>query len=640
VAYDPDGLLAEQRLVDAIQQRGLEVLPFEDDVQFRFAYESRFRSQWDSGLPAEVVVLAHCRPDDNAALPFDIANNGRVIAFSLADLFPQLSYSVVASLCPDDLDALYTAVNAFGPGQMGENATKEFVLRHVFEIAPELIKGPVDLLRMLLRRHFTKRPVPTVLDERLIAILRSHGAFVDWPLEKLVPDRGTFLLFLQERWRWYLDSLVGTDSAEGDAMVAGPRVLPFNHDDVRVYIDNYFVDGLLQAVVHSASEKLTSSWMSVGVVSDPVSAADRRIDRLCETIADAMPSADAHHREWARFAYRWAELQALVRSTGRTTLHPAVEGQLAAVESAFSTWLSSHYAGLASLPPSPPTMVHHVPRAISRHVERGREAKAAMLVIDGMSISQWIAIREALHARCHTMVFEEDAVFAWLPTLTSVSRQSLFAGMPPLYFPDSIGTTSHECALWERFWSGHGLLPREVGYLRGLGKGNVDELRALASRPEVRVLGLVVDMVDRIMHRMELGAAGMQNQVSQWARNGYLSELMQVLVDGGFSVTIVADHGNVEAVGGGRLTDGALSEVRGQRVRVCESRELADRIAGEYPGSRPGRYPGLPTGYYPVYAPASGAFVSNGERVVAHGGDSLEEVLVPYVTVGRAGEAQ
>jgi len=285
-------------------------------------------------------------------------------------------------------------------------------------------------------------------------------------------------------------------------------------------------------------------------------------------------------------------------------------------------------------------MVHHVPRAISRHVERGREAKAAMLVIDGMSISQWIAIREALHARCHTMVFEEDAVFAWLPTLTSVSRQSLFAGMPPLYFPDSIGTTSHECALWERFWSGHGLLPREVGYLRGLGKGNVDELRALASRPEVRVLGLVVDMVDRIMHRMELGAAGMQNQVSQWARNGYLSELMQVLVDGGFSVTIVADHGNVEAVGGGRLTDGALSEVRGQRVRVCESRELADRIAGEYPGSRPGRYPGLPTGYYPVYAPASGAFVSNGERVVAHGGDSLEEVLVPYVTVGRAGEAQ
>lgn len=640
VAYDPDGLLAEQRLVDAIQQRGLEILPFEDDVQFRFAYESRFRSQWDSGLPAEVVVLAHCRPDDNAALPFDVVGNGRVIAFSLADLFPQLSYPVVASLCPDDLDALYTAVSAFGPGQMGENATKEFVLRHVFEIAPELIKSPVDLLRMLLRRHFTKRPVPTVLDERLIAILRSHGAFGDWPLEKLVPDRGTFLLFLQERWRWYLNSLIGTDSAEGDAMVAGPRVLPFNHDDVRVYIDNYFVDGLLQAVVHSASEKLTSSWMSVGVVSDPVSAADRRIDRLCETIADAMPSADAHHREWARFAYRWAELQALVRSTGRTTLHPAVEGQLAAVESAFSTWLSSHYGGLASLPPSPPTMVHHVPRAISRHVERGREAKAAMLVIDGMSISQWIAIRDALHERCHTMVFEEDAVFAWLPTLTSVSRQSLFAGMPPLYFPDSIGTTSHECALWERFWSGHGLLPREVGYLRGLGKGTVDELRALASCPEVRVLGLVVDMVDRIMHGMELGAAGMQNQVSQWARSGYLSELMQVLVDGGFSVTIVADHGNVEAVGGGRLMDGALSEVRGQRVRVCESRELAGRIAGEYPGSRPGWYPGSPTGYYPVYAPPSGAFVSNGERVVAHGGDSLEEVLVPYITVGRAGEAQ
>lgn len=637
VAYDPDGLLSEQHVVDAIQQRGINILPFEGDIQFRFAYESRFRHEWDKGLAAEVVVLANCRPEDGAALPFDVVGHGRIIAFSLCELFPQLSYPVVASLCPDDLDALYAAVNTFSPGQLGENATKEFVLRHVFEIAPELIKSPVDLLRMLLRRHFTKRAIPAILDERLIALLRSHRAFAEWPLERIVSNTGTFLQFLQERWRWYLDLLAGAGSTTDDPLVPGPRALPFDHDDVRVYVDNYFVDGLLQAVAHPAAEKLASGWVSVGVVSDSVSTTDRRIDRLRETTKDAVPAVDAHHREWTRFAYRWAELQALLRSSGR---HPDSDQQRSVVESAFSAWMCSHYAGLVSLPPSPPTMVHHVPRNMCRYVERNNDLKAAMVVIDGMSMVQWIAIRDALHKQYHEIVFEEDGVFAWIPTLTSVSRQSLFAGMPPLYFPDSIGSTSHECNLWERFWSSHGLTPREVGYMRALGKGTLDEVNTLASRPGIRVVGLVVDTVDRIMHGMELGAAGMQNQVSQWANSGYLSELLRILVGNGFRVTIVADHGNVEAVGCGRVTDGALSEVRGERVRVYESRELADRIAGDYAGSRPGLYPGLPGGYHPLYAPIGGAFVRDGEHVVAHGGDSLEEVLVPSITVGWVGEAR
>ena len=638
VAFDSDGLLSEERLVDAMHQRGLEILPYEDDIQFRFAYESKFRSLWDKGQTMEVVVLAHCRPEDSIAMPFDIIGNGRRLVFSLAEIFPQLSYPVVASLCLDDLDALYAAVNTFNPGQLGENATKEFVLRHVFEIAPELIKSHVDLLRMLLRQHSTKRCIPALLYERLVAVLVSSGLFVDWPLSTIVPDREAFLLFLQERWRWYLDSLTGTISALCDEIIPGPRALPFNHYDVRAYVDSYFVDGLLQAIAHPAAEKLASEWISVGVVSDPVINARHRIDRLCETISSAIPPSDAHHRDWARFAYRWAELQSLLRSAEGPTEHLESERLARLTESTFCRWLSIYYAGLPSLPPSPPAMVHHVPRSLCRQVERGSEAKVAMLVIDGMSLVQWVSIRDLLHRQASEIVFEEDAAFAWMPTLTSVSRQSMFAGMPPFYFPDSIGTTDKEPVLWERFWTSHGLSSREVGYLRGLGKGALDEVEALVTRPELRVVGLVVDTIDRIMHGMELGAAGMQNQVGQWARRGYLAGILRLLVKNGYQTTIVADHGNVEAIGVGRPTDGVMSEVRGERVRVCESQELARRIAHQCAGSRLGIQVGLPTGYYPVYPSSGRAFVGSGERVVAHGGDSLEEVLVPCITVRLVGD--
>ncbi|MFQ5538453.1 MAG: hypothetical protein ACE5GJ_13500, partial [Gemmatimonadota bacterium] len=51
----------------------------------------------------------------------------------------------------------------------------------------------------------------------------------------------------------------------------------------------------------------------------------------------------------------------------------------------------------------------------------------------------------------------------------------------------------------------------EVAYAEGLGDGDMDEVSELLSRPRLRVVGLVIDKVDRIMHGMELGAAGMPN---------------------------------------------------------------------------------------------------------------------------------
>jgi len=77
----------------------------------------------------------------------------------------------------------------------------------VFGIAPELIKQPSDLLRVLLRRHYGGQRIPAILDERFIQVLRQNGLFEDWPLEAIIPDAQAFFAFLQERWPVFLDSL-------------------------------------------------------------------------------------------------------------------------------------------------------------------------------------------------------------------------------------------------------------------------------------------------------------------------------------------------------------------------------------------------------------------------------------------------
>src|SRR5262249_28030891 len=150
-------------------------------------------------------------------LPFDLLQAGRRLSFCLGDLFPNLSYPVVASLNRSDLEALYRAQQQHKPGALGDNATKDFILRHVFEIAPEVIKQPSDLLRVLLRRHHQAQQIPALLEERLIQVLRQGARFEGWTLEEIILDRNAFHGFLQERWQPFIDRLAGVPTGTASA---------------------------------------------------------------------------------------------------------------------------------------------------------------------------------------------------------------------------------------------------------------------------------------------------------------------------------------------------------------------------------------------------------------------------------------
>ncbi len=202
---DPDGLLLEEGVLQGIRERGFELITFDDHVAFRYAYESKYRSRWDRGVMTELVVTLRTPAHDLRFLPFDLLEVGRKLGFSLGDLFPNLSYPVVNVLDRGDLDALYQAQGSHSPGQLGDNATKDFVLRHVFGIAPELIGQTSDLLRVLLKRHYKGLSVPAILDERFVQVVRQNERFKEWPLESIVRSREDFFGFLQERWPAFLN---------------------------------------------------------------------------------------------------------------------------------------------------------------------------------------------------------------------------------------------------------------------------------------------------------------------------------------------------------------------------------------------------------------------------------------------------
>lgn len=637
VAEDPDGLLRTEGLLAELRERGFEVLFFDDPVEFRLAYETRFRAAWDGGEGFDLVVV---RQDEEIVLPFDICADARRVSLRLGDFFPNLSAAVVRELDPTDRERLFRVQDRIKKA-LGEDETCDFVLRHVFKMAPETVSRPPDLLRLLLQRHYRGDRLPDSVDDRLIRRLSRKRAFRRWPLREIVPRPEKFFAFLQERWPQFLDGEAGSAApagAAGNLALPGPVDLPFGHPDVRVYVDNLFLEGFLTPVERPAAAALGDRWFQVGVASDAAGRAHARFERLLESARLERPGEDGDHQRWRRFARIWAELRSARLGLADAMSAPAeqaFQNLEADTDASFARWLECSFGALSSLPPVPPVMLHHLPRTLARHLESRTNARAALLLLDGLALEQWAVLREELQRQRPGIEMREDAVFAWIPTITSVSRQTAFAGRPPLYFASGINSTSGEEALWKRFWKAEGLPLPSVAYARGLGQGSLEPVKRRIQDSRVRVIGLVVDTVDKIMHGMELGERGMQNQVRQWAQDGFLSGLLDLLLAESYSIWLTADHGNIEAVGCGQPSEGALAGTRGERVRTYTDEVLRKQIAERFPEAVEWPPIGLPDDYLPLLAPGRQAFTKAGKRVVTHGGASIEEVFVPLIRIGR-----
>ena len=651
VVADPDELLTEQGVVDGIRRRGFEIIPFDDNVAFRYAYERRFRQAWDAGKATTLVVVLRAARSDIRGLPFDLVQQAerdrRLLSFSLGDLFPSLAPHVLSDLDRGDFDLVSAAIHLFKPDPLGENATRDFLLRNVFRLDPVQIQTDADLLRSLLRRHYSGKVIPKSLDDRLIHLLRSAGRWQDWPLEQIVPSRASFMEFLQERWPIFLrqklerpaDGLREEPEPFG-LQFSGPKDLPFDHDDVRVYIDNLFTDGLLLPATCVPRSLVQGTWMAVGVAGSDAEDQLLRFRKLLDMVESGMPALDSDHQAWVLAAARWAEVVALRWSVAGETADK--ERFLAAhigIEQRFHDWMDRHYASLHSLSFLPrPVMLHQIPRYMAhRLARRNGTSRLAVVVVDGLAMDQWTVVRQ--HMPVGKWGTEEFGLFAWVPTLTSVSRQSIFAGDPPFFFGSSLDTTRKEEQHWMRFWEDRGLRKGDTVYAC---QGTLEDDDAFIRRiqekidlPRCRVAGIVVGTIDQMLHGSVMGTDGMHASVRHWAKRGALWRLLDVLLDREFDVILTADHGNVEGIGIGKPNVGVTADERGERVHVFSDAILRTNVAATLPDTIEWPSIGLPEDYLALIAPSLRAFIGEGKRTVAHGGICIEEAIVPFVTITR-----
>ena len=617
IVCDPDGLLQEENLLISLMKKGYNVILYGDPVAFRFLYESKYRQKWDRGEMTKTRILLLNRCQHCGMVPYDILQTGSAVSIGIPHIFPLLSYPIMEKVEKSYFEELYGAYSKYEGEALGDRETIEFILENVYRIVIPLIKNDRELFRILFQVHNKKMDIPDSLTGYLMNALKNVPTLKKWELKTLF-DREKFFQYIQVKWFDFLTALSSGETVE----------IPFDEIEIRGYIEDLFLEGILTPVEVPGYDRLPQ-WTHVGIVVDPTRDARIHVSRLLKKVEEKLETS-SKYRDWQEIGRLWAEgLYFRYKLDQETPDEIAHFNQVhEKIELLFKEWLLMNFGALCSLPYRPaPVMVHHIPHYIASEVKE----KIALIVIDGLALDQWLVIREKLDV----FLLEEHVVYSWIPTLTSVSRRSLFAGNPPYYFTILSSDTDDTCN-WVRFWQDQQYPANSIYYKRGIKLIDNGEVDDIVSNAKKNILGLVINTVDEFIHSTQMGTFEMHQKVRMWVQQGYLKQLIEKLLDKGFDVYISSDHGNVYATGTGIPREGVLVETKGNRARVYQEIDFLMKTAKKFKSVVwPEEY--FTPGYSVLLADGLSAFARDGEKITAHGGISLEEVLVPFVRVRRGG---
>jgi hypothetical protein len=623
---DPDGLLADEDVLAELARRGFTLVNEPDPVTLRQRVEAA--RPWSADHPLLVVTAG---PLDR--LPYDLWQQGYHVTLALHAFFPALAYPAVRALTPAQRHRLSRA--PLPARRLGQRGTLEFLLRHVFAADLDALREPAHLVAWLDRVHQQPDRVPPLLADRLLAHLRQVPVYAAWPLVELLASRDAFAAFVREQWRAYVQQQTGQLLKEAPVRYQ----LDFESDHaLQDALPGLMRSGTLEPVSVERPDRLPT-WARPAVLAPAEDPRPRRVAELLVVLAGYLEQKleEARWEDWQSVARAWAELTALCCDPDAPldpAQHEAYRKLQDRLDVAFLAWLRGRYAPLGSQRLPVPHHVHHVPHYIAYQRRQGEAGRVALLVLDGLALADWTLIAPVWRARHPDWCFAEHLLLAQIPTLTAVSRQALVSGLRPADFAATLDTARAEPKQWAAFWAREGLPAEACAHVHlALER---DGLPPEADSARTRALCLVENKMDDMIHDATLGAPGFQASLHVWLE-GYgrrVEEVIAGLLAQGYTVYLASDHGHIQARGLGRPSEGLTVDTRGQRARIYSDPHAAVNTQRGFPQTILWSDDGLlPDGVWVLMPEGRSAFATFNETVVTHGGLTLDEVVVPLVTI-------
>lgn len=267
-----------------------------------------------------------------------------------------------------------------------------------------------------------------------------------------------------------------------------------------------------------------------------------------------------------------------------------------------------------------------VERAVELMVAPVADVRPVLVVLlDGLDLGVWRALRADLAARHWTwwqpgVATTAPVALATLPSVTSASRASLFAGVV------KAGNQSTE----KPDFASHGALARSTVNNRRpvlfhkaeLGADNAlsSDLRRAVEDRQQRVVGAVVNAVDDRLDRSD-------QVLPRWSINAIplLDALLQEAALAGRAVVVLSDHGH--------LLDHDTVMQRGGEGARWRMGDAASLAPGEVLASGPRVRAAC--GHDAIVVAASEALRYTGKKTGYHGGAAPQEMIAPIAVLSR-----
>lgn len=293
-----------------------------------------------------------------------------------------------------------------------------------------------------------------------------------------------------------------------------------------------------------------------------------------------------------------------------------MQREIAAVNEEFLKFLQESYVNIVSS-----TCGTKYPRIVTQvlpFISKQQDEKTALVVIDGMNYWQALLLTRSLEEHLNIRA-KYDCIYAWLPSVTELSRQAIFRGDIPVVDYDQ--SPASEGKLWKEFWSEKGV-PSFQQYYQHSG--------SIAEEMSVNRLGYVVVDLDEKMHASD-NFMYLYDATKRWVAEEEIVGNIRHLIDGGYKVYITTDHGNIEASAYRKLDS---RDKLGANLSLRHITLPAEADKAIFEAQYDGHLVQVDSASKTYYAKDKEAFTSK-ERCVTHGGAHWLEVLIPFITIEK-----